>query len=252
MPTRARSARTRVRRLPKRGVYERGTIAAILDEGVVGHIGFVHDGQPAVIPTLYARVEDLVYIHGSAASRMLRTLTGGADFCLTVTLLDGLVLARSAFHHSANYRSVVVFGRARLVADRTEKLAALEAFAEQIVPGRWAEVRPPNARELKATTVLALPLTEASAKIRSGPPSDGRRTTPFPSGPALSRCASSPARRSPTRHSRRVSPSPLTPATTAATPPRAMARSQWTERERAKGMRCRREASFRRSRWTSR
>jgi uncharacterized protein len=169
-----RSARTRVRRLPKRGVYERAVIEAILDEGLVCHVGFIDGGHPVVIPTLYARVGAVVYIHGSAASRMMRTLEDGADVCLTVTLLDGLVLARSAFHHSANYRSVVVFGRARLVAGRAEKLAALEAFAEQVAPGRWGDVRPPNARELKATTVLALPLSEASAKVRSGPPSDDK------------------------------------------------------------------------------
>jgi uncharacterized protein len=164
--------RTRVRRLPKRGVYDRDTIDAILDEGLVCHVGFVHDHQPVVIPTLYARVGDVVYFHGSAASRMLRTLADGVEACLTVTLIDGLVLARSAFHHSANYRSAVVFGRARLIEDRAEKLAALEAFAERAVPGRWAEVRPPTAKELKATTVLSLPLDEASAKIRSGPPVD--------------------------------------------------------------------------------
>jgi uncharacterized protein len=164
--------RTRVRRLPKRGVYERTQIDAILDEGLVCHVGFVHDGHPVVIPTLFARVGDLVYFHGSAASRMLRTVAGGVEACLTVTLLDGLVLARSAFHHSANYRSVVVFGRAQIIEERAEKLAALEAFAERAVPGRWAEVRPPTAKELKATTVLSLPLDEASAKVRSGPPVD--------------------------------------------------------------------------------
>jgi nitroimidazol reductase NimA-like FMN-containing flavoprotein (pyridoxamine 5'-phosphate oxidase superfamily) len=164
--------RTRVRRLPKRGVYDRDTIAAILDEGLVCHVGFVHDGRPVVIPTLYARVEDVVYFHGSAASRMLRTLADGVEACLTVTLIDGLVLARSAFHHSANFRSAVVFGRARLIENSAEKLAALEAFAERAVPGRWTEVRPPTAKELKSTTVLSLPLDEASAKIRSGPPVD--------------------------------------------------------------------------------
>lgn len=164
--------RTRVRRLPKRGVYDCETIDAILDEGLVCHVGFVHDGHPVVIPTLYAHVEDVVYFHGSAASRMLRTLADGVEACLTVTLIDGLVLARSAFHHSANYRSAVVFGRAQLIENSSEKLAALEAFAERAVPGRWAEVRPPTAKELKSTTVLSLPLDEASAKIRSGPPVD--------------------------------------------------------------------------------
>jgi uncharacterized protein len=166
------NARTRVRRLPERGVYDRAVIDAILDEGVVCHVGFVQDGQPVVIPTLYARVGDVVFVHGSAASRMLRRLSAGADVCLTVTLVDGLVLARSAFHHSINYRSVVVFGRARVVDDTAEKLAALEAFAEHIVPGRWRDIRPPNAQELKATSILALRLDEASAKVRSGPPKD--------------------------------------------------------------------------------
>jgi uncharacterized protein len=164
--------RTRVRRLPKRGVYERTQIDSILDEGLVCHVGFVHDGHPVVIPTLFARVGDVIYFHGSAASRMLRTAAGGVEACLTVTLLDGLVLARSAFHHSANYRSVVAFGRAQMIEERAEKLAALEAFAERAVPGRWAEVRRPTAKELKATTVLSLPLDEASAKVRSGPPID--------------------------------------------------------------------------------
>jgi uncharacterized protein len=166
------TTRTRVRRIPDRGVYERATIDAILDEGLLCHVGFIHDGAPVVIPTLYARVDDIVYVHGSAASRMLRTLSNESDVCLTVTLLDGLVLARSAFHHSANYRSVVVFGRARLVEDAAEKLTALEAFAEHVAPGRWADVRPPTELELKATKVLALPLIEASAKVRSGPPID--------------------------------------------------------------------------------
>jgi nitroimidazol reductase NimA-like FMN-containing flavoprotein (pyridoxamine 5'-phosphate oxidase superfamily) len=161
-----------VRRIPKRGVYDRGAIDAILDEALVCHVGFVHDGHPVVIPTLFARVGDLVYFHGSAASRMLRTLTSGADVCLTVTLLDGLVLARSAFHHSANYRSVVVLGRAQVIEERAEKLAALEAFAERVAPGRWNEVREPTAKELKATTVLSLALDEASAKVRTGPPVD--------------------------------------------------------------------------------
>ena len=161
-----------MRRLPKRGVYDRAAIEAILDEGIVCHLGFVSDGHPVVIPTLYARAGDVLYVHGSAASRALRRLAGGFDACLTVTLLDGLVLARSAFHHSANYRSVVVFGRARPVDAQDEKLAALEAISEHVVPGRWADVRGPTARELKATTVLALPLDEASAKVRTGPPLD--------------------------------------------------------------------------------
>lgn len=166
------TSRTRLRRLHERGVFDRAAIDAILDEGIVCHLGFLHNSQPVVIPTLYARVGDTVYVHGSAASRMLRNLSGGGDVCLTVTILDGLVLARSAFHHSANYRSVLVFGRAVRVVDRAEKLTALQAFSDHVVPGRWADVRPPSALELKATTVLALPLREASAKVRSGPPKD--------------------------------------------------------------------------------
>jgi nitroimidazol reductase NimA-like FMN-containing flavoprotein (pyridoxamine 5'-phosphate oxidase superfamily) len=153
-------------------VYDRAQIDAILDEGLVCHLGFVHEGQPFVIPTLYARIGDEVYLHGSAASRMLRTLDGGVDVCLTVTLVDGLVLARSIFNHSINYRSVVVLGRAAAVEERDEKLRALEAFSDRLVPGRWADVRPPAAKELKATSILRLPLDEISAKMRTGPPND--------------------------------------------------------------------------------
>jgi nitroimidazol reductase NimA-like FMN-containing flavoprotein (pyridoxamine 5'-phosphate oxidase superfamily) len=164
--------RTRVRRLPQRGAYDRPTIDAILDEATVCHLGFVHDGHPVVIPTLHARVGDRVLVHGSSASRMLRAVGAGVPACLTVTLVDGLVLARSAFHHSVNYRSVVVLGRAVAVEGAGEKRRALEAFTEQLVPGRWADVRPPTDQELRATVVLALPLDEASAKIRTGPPVD--------------------------------------------------------------------------------
>jgi nitroimidazol reductase NimA-like FMN-containing flavoprotein (pyridoxamine 5'-phosphate oxidase superfamily) len=163
---------TRVRRLPKRGAYDRTTIDAILDEGLVCHLGFIHEQRPFVIPTLYARAGDTVYVHGSAASRTLRTLAEGTDACLTVTLVDGLVLARSAFHHSVNYRSVVLFGTATLVSDRDEKLRALEAFTEQMVRGRWADVRVPSAKELRATSVLEMPIDEVSAKLRTGPPVD--------------------------------------------------------------------------------
>ncbi len=163
---------TTLKRLPKRGVFERDAVYKILDEGFICHVGFVADGQPFVIPTGYARVADKVYIHGSAASRMLRSLAEGIDVCVTVTLLDGLVLARSAFHHSVNYRSVVILGRAKLVESNAEKMTALEAFTEQVVPGRWAEIRWPNEQELKGTLVLALPLEEVSAKVRTGPPSD--------------------------------------------------------------------------------
>lgn len=166
------TARTTVKRLPARGVYDRASVNAILDEGLVCHVGFVVLGQPYVIPTGYARVGDLLYIHGSAASRMLRALSGGIPVCVTVTLLDGLVLARSAFHHSLNYRSAVVLGTARLVSDADEKSRALDAIVEQIVPGRGPDVRGPNQAELKQTSVLALPLAEASAKVRTGPPLD--------------------------------------------------------------------------------
>lgn len=172
MPTVTPSSRTRVRRAPQRGAYDRAQIEAILDEALVCHVGFVHDEQPYVIPMLHARIGDVVYIHGSTASRMVRTLAGGARCSLTVTLLDAIVLARSAFHHSANYRSVTVLGRAALVAGAEEKLCALEAFSEQIAPGRWSHVRAPSRQELKGTQVLALSLDEASAKIRSGPPAD--------------------------------------------------------------------------------
>jgi uncharacterized protein len=158
--------------MPARAAYERETIEAILDEAMIAHIGFAHEGQPYVIPTLHARVGEEVYFHGSAGSRTIRALAAGAPACLTVTLLDGLVLARSAVHHSVNYRSVVVFGTARAVEDLGERMAAIEAFTERLIPGRWEEARPPTVKELKAIQVLALPLEEASAKVRSGPPLD--------------------------------------------------------------------------------
>jgi uncharacterized protein len=164
--------RTRLRRLPKRGHFDREMINSILDEAFICHVGFVADGQPYVIPTGYGRVGEDMFIHGSSASRMLRTLAEGVVVCVTVTLLDALVLARSAFHHSVNYRSVVVLGRAELVTDADEKNAALEAITDHIVPGRWADVRWPNEIELKQTTVLRLPITEASAKVRTGDPID--------------------------------------------------------------------------------
>ncbi len=164
--------RTRIKRISSRGHYERELIYQILDEALVCHIGFTVDGQPFVIPTAYGRVSDRLYIHGSPASRMLRSLQSGIEVCVTVTLLDGLVLARSAFHHSMNYRSVVIFGTATTVQDTDQKLEALRAFSEHIVPGRWAEVRQPNPQEVQGTLVLTLPLTEASAKVRTGPPLD--------------------------------------------------------------------------------
>ncbi|HVF90339.1 MAG TPA: pyridoxamine 5'-phosphate oxidase family protein [Blastocatellia bacterium] len=168
MPT----GRTTLKRLPKRGFYDRPLIYEILDEGFICHVGFAIDNHPFVIPTGYARVDDRLYIHGSAASRMLRTLEKEVEACVTVTLLDGLVLARSAFHHSMNYRSVVVFGKASVVSEPGEKMEALRALSEHIIPGRWDEVRGPSPEELKATLVLALPLSEASAKVRTGPPVD--------------------------------------------------------------------------------
>lgn len=167
------SERTRIRRLPERAVYDRETIDAVLDAAMVCHLGFVHQEQPFVIPTLEARVGDDVYIHGSSASRTLRALGDEIPACLTVTLFDGVVLARSVFEHSVNYRAVVVLGRARHVEGNEEKLAALRAFTEKVLPGRWDEVRPPNRKELQATSILAMPLDEASAKIRTGPPEDG-------------------------------------------------------------------------------
>lgn len=169
----APSSRTQVRRLPERAVYDRRAIDEVLDAALVAHLGFVHDEQPFVIPTLQARVDDCVYVHGSAASRTLRTLATGIRACLTVTLLDGIVLARSVFEHSMNYRSVVVLGTATVVDDAEEKLVALEAFTEKLLPGRWSDARRPTAKELKATSVLSLPLDEASAKIRDGGPDDG-------------------------------------------------------------------------------
>jgi len=172
--------KTTLKRLPKRGEFNRDAVYKILDEALVCHVGFVVDGQPFVIPTSYGRIGDKLYIHGSAASRMLRSLQGGIPVCVTVTLIDGLVLARSAFHHSVNYRSVVIFGNANLVEDEEGKMAALAALTEHIVPGRWAEVRPPNAQELKATSVLVVPLEEVSAKVRTGPPVDDEEDMAIP------------------------------------------------------------------------
>lgn len=172
-PARPPSDRVRLRRKRERGRYERTVIDAILDEALIAHLGIAEqDGQPLVIPTLHARCGDLVYLHGSTAGRTLRALAAGARACLTVSLLDGLVLARSAMHHSANYRSVMLLGQARSVDDPAEKLAAFQAIVEHIVPGRWRDVRAPSENELKATAVLAIGIDEASAKVRSGPPLD--------------------------------------------------------------------------------
>jgi len=176
----APSPRTTVRRHPERGVYDRDTIDAILDEALYCHVGFVADRRPFVIPTIHARAGDVLYLHGSPASRMLGTLAGGLDVCVTVTILDGLVLARSVYNHSMNYRSVVVLGNARTVEDREEKLAALEAIVEHVAAGRSTDARPPSDKELAGTLVLALPLDEASAKVRSGPPKDFDDDLPLP------------------------------------------------------------------------
>jgi uncharacterized protein len=166
------TTRTRLRRYPVRGVFDRAAIYRVLDEGFVCHVAFVVDGQPYAIPTGYGREGDVLYLHGSAASRMMTSLAEGLDVCVTVTLVDGLVLARSAFNHSMNYRSVVVLGRARLVDDPARKIAALRALTNHIVPDRWDALRPATDQEIAATTVLALPIDEASAKVRSGPPKD--------------------------------------------------------------------------------
>ena len=166
------SERTRLRRRPQRGAYDRASVHAILDEGFVCHLGFVDEGHVYVVQTGYVRIDDYVYVHAASGGRIARTLSTGPDVCLTVTLIDGLVLARSAFHHSMNYRSVIAFGQARVVDDSAEKLAALRQFTNHISPGRWDDVRQPTELELKATTVIALRLENVSAKIRSGPPID--------------------------------------------------------------------------------
>jgi hypothetical protein len=172
--------RTRVVRLPQRAVYDRDAVNRILDEALLCHVGFVVDGQPFVIPTSYGRDGNALYLHGSTASRMMRHLEQGVPACVTVTLLDGLVLARAAFHHSINYRSVVILGTATLVVDPAEKLAALRTIVEHIVPHRWDDSRQPNEKELKATSVLRLPINEFSAKLRVGPPVDDAEDDSFP------------------------------------------------------------------------
>jgi len=176
MPT----PRTRVVREPHRGVYDRETVNAILDEGFLCHVGFVVEGQPYVIPTNYGRDGEVLYLHGSAASRMLRNLGAGIPACVTVTLLDGFVIARSVFNHSMNYRSVVILGTATLVDDPAEKLKALHTLSEHILPHRWDDARQPNEKELKATTVIRIPIDEFSAKVRTGPPKDDDEDLDFP------------------------------------------------------------------------
>jgi uncharacterized protein len=174
------TTRTRVVREPDRAVYDRDEVYRLLDEGFICHVGFAVDGQPFVIPTSYGRKDANLYVHGSAASRMLRQLKTAVPVCVTVTLLDGLVLARSVFNHSMNYRSVVILGKATLVDDAQEKLAALRVLSEHIIPDRWDDARQPNERELKATSVLRVPIEEFSAKVRTGPPIDDEEDYAFP------------------------------------------------------------------------
>jgi nitroimidazol reductase NimA-like FMN-containing flavoprotein (pyridoxamine 5'-phosphate oxidase superfamily) len=166
------TGRTTLRRLPKRGVYDRAAVYGILDEGFICHVAFLLDSTPAIVPTAYGRSGDRLYIHGSVSSRMLKAAASGSDLCIAVTLVDGLVLARSAFHHSINYRSVILFGKAQPVTEIAAKREALRIVSDHIVPGRWDEVRPPVEREIAATTVLSVPLEEVSAKVRTGPPVD--------------------------------------------------------------------------------
>ena len=172
--------RTRLRRRPQRAAYDRATVHAILDAGFVCHVGFVESGRPVVIPTAYARIGDAVVVHGAAKNRTLVALAGGAEACVTVTHVDGLVLARSAFHHSVNYRSVMIFGRAEAIEERAAKDAALETFFERLHPGRWPEVRPPSEAELAATLVIRIPIAEVSAKVRTGPPIDDAEDMAIP------------------------------------------------------------------------
>jgi nitroimidazol reductase NimA-like FMN-containing flavoprotein (pyridoxamine 5'-phosphate oxidase superfamily) len=169
-----------VKRLPKRAAYDAATVNAILDEALICHLGFVHDGQPYVIPTGFARDGDTLFVHGSPASRMLRTLAAGVPVCVTVTLLDGMVVARSAFHSSMNYRSVVILGSATPVLDRDRKLHAMRALVDNLIPGRWDDLRPITEKELRATDVLEIPLQEASAKLRTGGPSDDEEDYALP------------------------------------------------------------------------
>ncbi|MEZ4674184.1 MAG: pyridoxamine 5'-phosphate oxidase family protein [Caldilineaceae bacterium] len=168
-----KTAQNRVRRMPDRGAYDKATIYPIVDSALICHVGLVEEtGQPVVIPTLHARHGDEVLLHGATTSRLLKYAATGAPLCITVTHIDGLVLARSVFHHSINYRSAVLFGRGRLIEGETEKMAALAAFTEKLIPGRWADARMPTALELKATAVIAMPIESASAKVRTGPPKD--------------------------------------------------------------------------------
>jgi nitroimidazol reductase NimA-like FMN-containing flavoprotein (pyridoxamine 5'-phosphate oxidase superfamily) len=168
----AKTARNKVKRLPERGHYDAATIYPIVDAALICHVGFALDGQPYVIPTLHARQGDSILLHGAKGSRLLRHIQDGGEVCITITLLDGIVLARSVFHHSINYRSAVLFGRGAVIANDEQRLQALEAFTERLIPGRWGDARPPSAIELKQTTIVAVPIQSASAKIRTGPPRD--------------------------------------------------------------------------------
>ena len=162
----------RVRRMPERGHYDADTIYPIIDEALICHVGFVEDGQPFVIPTIHARMGDALVLHGAKASRLLKHAAAGNDLCVTITILDGLVMARSVFHHSMNYRSAVLFGKGELIEDADERMRAFEVLTEHIMPGRWADARLPNDTELSATTLVRMPIDMASAKVRTGPPSD--------------------------------------------------------------------------------
>jgi len=175
-----KTGRNRIKRLPKRGQYDRETIYRILDEALICHIGFVKDGQPFVIPINFARIGDTIVMHGAKASRLLKHIQAGHPVCVEATIVDGLVLARSVFHHSVNYRSAVVFGKGRLVEDKQEKLAALRAITEHLIPGRWQEARLPNRKELNATSVVSIGIEDASAKIRVGPPADDEEDYALP------------------------------------------------------------------------
>jgi nitroimidazol reductase NimA-like FMN-containing flavoprotein (pyridoxamine 5'-phosphate oxidase superfamily) len=175
-----RTERTRIKRHPERGHYDRAVINAILDEALVSHVGLVSDGQPYVLPMLHARSGDTLYLHGSTNSRTMRALSDGVDVCVTTTLLDGLVLARSVYHHSMNYRAVVVMGKARAVDDPAEKLGAMKALVDHVMPGRWGDAREPNEGELKVTMIAALTIDEASAKVRTGPPADAKNDLQLP------------------------------------------------------------------------
>ena len=176
----ARTERTRIRRLPARGHYDRQTVYRILDEALICHVGFAHEGQPYVIPINFARLGDTVVLHGARASRLLKHIAAGNPVCVEATILDGLVLARAVFHHSVNYRSVVLFGKGRLVESDQEKMAALEAVTEHLIPGRWREARLPNRKELDATSVVSIPIEAASAKVRLGPPIDDEEDYDLP------------------------------------------------------------------------